>query len=210
MREIKLIKKSTLIFKSKLIKTSLLFSVLVITFLIILSPKKSYSLPFEGNMMNTFPEIITNEKENIIEVYFINDTRENIDSRYDRATIKSDLTYNSTGNVKGWLEPSLEDETKYVLYVGSVGKTYLYTGRSLFYGWKILEKIDFQNIDTSQVTDMVQMFCDCSSLTALDLSNFDTSRVTKMMSMFCDCSSLTVLDVSNFDTSQETTMRYMF
>ena len=66
-----------------------------------------------------------------------------------------------------------------------------------------------ENLDTSQVTNMSEMFESCESLTNLDLSNFDTSRVTDMSSMFF-WTGLTNLDVSNFDTSQVTNMSYMF
>ena len=64
--------------------------------------------------------------------------------------------------------------------------------------------------DTSQVTSMVAMFQNCSSLTTLDLSNFNTSNVTSMVAMFQNCSSLTTLDLSNFNTSNVTSMGDMF
>ena len=66
---------------------------------------------------------------------------------------------------------------------------------------KRIQKIDLENYDTSQVTDMSMMFARCSSLKSLDLSGFDTSRVTDMSSMFYGCSSLNSLDLSGFDTS---------
>ena len=44
---------------------------------------------------------------------------------------------------------------------------------------------------TKGVTDMCNMFYNCSRLTNLDVSNFDTSQVTDMSYMFSDCSSLT-------------------
>ena len=76
---------------------------------------------------------------------------------------------------------------------------------------KMLTSIEgLENLDTSKVTDMSCMFCDCSSLTTLDLSNFDTSEVTNMHSMFCRCSSLTNLDLSNFYTPKLHTMWSMF
>ena len=65
-------------------------------------------------------------------------------------------------------------------------------------------------LDTSQVTDMSNMFYGCSALQTLDVSKFDTSRVTNMGSMFNGCSALQTLDVSSFNTSQVTSMRAMF
>jgi len=73
-----------------------------------------------------------------------------------------------------------------------------------------LESLDLSNFDTSSVIDMVCMFNGCSSLTSLDVSNFNTSNVTDMSGMFLGCSSLTSLDLSNFNTSNATDMRHMF
>ena len=64
--------------------------------------------------------------------------------------------------------------------------------------------------DTQHVTDMSYMFQDCSGLTSLDLTKFDTSKVTDMRDMFNGCSGLTSLDVTNFDTKNVTDMRDMF
>ena len=65
-------------------------------------------------------------------------------------------------------------------------------------------------INTSNMTDMTNMFSDCDKLTELDLSSFDTSNVGSMANMFSACTSLTELDLSNFNTSQATTMNSMF
>ena len=67
-----------------------------------------------------------------------------------------------------------------------------------------------ENLDTSQVTDMSEMFSECYYLTSLDISHFNTSKVTNMFGMFRWCENLTSLDVSNFDTSQVTDMSQMF
>ena len=75
---------------------------------------------------------------------------------------------------------------------------------------RILTTLNFSNFDTSQVTDMSQMFSGCTSLASLDVSHFDTSKVTDMSYMFSGCSGLASLDLSNFDTSQVTNMSNMF
>ena len=79
-----------------------------------------------------------------------------------------------------------------------------------FYECNKLEEIILTNVDTSNVTDMNRMFNFCSGLTSLDVSNFDTSKVTNMGSMFSNCYNLKSLDVSNFDTSKVTNMISMF
>ena len=67
-----------------------------------------------------------------------------------------------------------------------------------------------KGLDTSNVTNMRDIFFDCASLTSLDLSNLDTSKVTDMSQMFTGCESLTSLDLSNLDTSNVTDMYAMF
>ena len=81
----------------------------------------------------------------------------------------------------------------------------------LFWRCENLTEIQgLENLDTSQVTNMSEMFLGCSGLTDLDVSGFDTSQVTDMYDMFSNCSGLTDLDVSGFDTSKVTNMDGMF
>ena len=61
-------------------------------------------------------------------------------------------------------------------------------------------------LNTSDVTDMSDMFFDCSSLTTIPL--LDTSNVTNMSGMFTGCSSLTT--ISLLDTSGVTIINHMF
>ena len=82
--------------------------------------------------------------------------------------------------------------------------------RYMFYGCSSLTTLDVSNFDTSNVVDMDGMFKNCSSLVSLDLSKFNTSKAFSMGSMFSYCSSLTTLDVSSFDTSNVTGMVGMF
>ena len=80
----------------------------------------------------------------------------------------------------------------------------------MFYYCSNLTSLDVSSFDTSNVADMVSLFAGCSSLTSLDLRSFDTSNVTLMGGMFEGCSNLTSLDVSSFDTSNVTNMSCMF
>ena len=115
--------------------------------------------------------------------------------------------------IKLWLDPT--DKTAY--YYTEPGKVYLNKESSRMFHSKsdeqkirnILE-IDLSNFDTSEVTNMGEMFYGMSNLTSLNLSNFDTSQVTNMGLMFYGLSSLTSLDLSNFDTSKVTDMSFMF
>ena len=84
---------------------------------------------------------------------------------------------------------------------------------SWFYYMPNLESITgIQYLNTSEVTDMSNMFSGCSKLSSIDLRHFsfNTSKVTKMQSMFSGCSSLTSLDLGYFNTSKVTNMYAMF
>ncbi len=67
-----------------------------------------------------------------------------------------------------------------------------------------------ENLNTSEVTNMSQMFCNCTSLADIDLSHFDTQKVTNMSNLFMGCSALGSLDLSNFQTVNVTNMSGMF
>ena len=80
----------------------------------------------------------------------------------------------------------------------------------LFYLTNLTEISGIENLDTSNVTDMNNMFYECSSLSSIDLSNFNTSNVTNMSGMFNRCSSLSSIDLSKFDTSNVKDMNAVF
>ena len=61
-------------------------------------------------------------------------------------------------------------------------------------------------LNTSQVTNMSKMFIDCTSL--ISIPTLDTSKVTVMDRMFSDCTSLT--SIPTLDTSKVTVMDRMF
>ena len=98
--------------------------------------------------------------------------------------------------------------TQIVIDPGVVANRYSQGLFSLLYNLKTIKGLE--NLDTSQVANMSEMFAFCEKLTSLDVSHFDTSRVTNMAWMFNWCQSLTNLDVSHFDTSQVTDMTCMF
>ena len=108
--------------------------------------------------------------------------------------------------------------------------------KNMFSGLSELEKIEFDNFDTSEVWNMENMFLGCEKLDNLDLSsfktdnlsdvkgmfrrclnlkninleNFNTSNVRSMISMFHECEKLEKIDLSSFNTSKVTTMFSMF
>ncbi len=81
--------------------------------------------------------------------------------------------------------------------------------RGMLEGFSDAHEIDVTGLDTSGVTDMSYMFCDCSNVTnGIDVSGFDTSNVTDMSYMFSGCG-MFELDLSGFDTSRVTDMNHM-
>ena len=161
--------------------------------------------------MNTISDYpISSNKSNIREIYFEQMEEEEMQTLYDNATLKLDLTYNNEGKVLAWLTPDTIDNTKYILHIASDGKTFLTTGNELFYYFNNVEKIDFGNVDTSRVTIMKGMFKGCQKLDNIDISSFNTSNVTDMQYMFKDCRSLTTINFGNIDTSSVINMSSVF
>ena len=82
---------------------------------------------------------------------------------------------------------------------------------SIFSAFSKLTTIkNLELLDTSDVTNMSDMFSSCRGLTSLDVSIFNTAKVTAMRSMFYGCSGLTSLNLSNFNTAKVTNMDGMF
>ncbi len=122
-----------------------------------------------------------------------------------------DISEAGDGSVMAYVEDDGTGNSTYKLTIG--GKGGIIANESMisyFSYFKYVTSIDLSALDTSEVTNMSEMFEGCSNLTSLDVSNFEISKVTDMSSMFMSCSGLTSLDVSNFDTSNVINMYGMF
>ncbi len=82
--------------------------------------------------------------------------------------------------------------------------------QNMFYYCKDLTSLNVTNFDTENVTNMSGMFWLCNSITNIDLSSFNTENVTDMSNMFCRCVWLNALDVTSFNTGNVTNMSHMF
>ena len=81
----------------------------------------------------------------------------------------------------------------------------------LFSNFRKVTQIEgMENLYTSLVTNMNEMFFYTQNLQDLDLSNFYTSYVTNMERMFGRIEIIQNLDISSFDTSNVTNMKEMF
>ena len=103
----------------------------------------------------------------------------------------------------------------YVNLTSIEGIEYLNTSQvtdmhNMFYNCYHLQTTDFSGFDTRKVTNMSYMFYNCGSLESLDISNFNTSEVTNMRGMFYHCIGLTSLDLSHLNTSKVSIMTEMF
>ena len=81
---------------------------------------------------------------------------------------------------------------------------------NMFHYYSRLESIKFNNIDTSNVTNMSRMFGSLGSVASLDLRSFNTSNVTDMSNMFDRSGTLKSINLTSFDTRNVTKMSYMF
>ncbi|MBQ3619116.1 MAG: BspA family leucine-rich repeat surface protein, partial [Bacteroidales bacterium] len=82
---------------------------------------------------------------------------------------------------------------------------------SWFNGFTKLTSIKgIENLNTSEVTNMKNMFYNCLLLTSIDLSNFNTDNVSNMSYMFANCSAITSLNLITFKTEKVINMSGMF
>lgn len=128
------------------------------------------------------------------------------DEKAPDGVITTDLTAKQDNDVVGWLDGttwkvSTQDDSKKVMFNTD--------SSSMFINHNNITSVRFDNIDTSNVENMKDMFT-CTFVTSLDLSSFDTSKVTTMEEMFSYCNRLTSLNLSSFDTSNVENMRNMF
>ena len=71
---------------------------------------------------------------------------------------------------------------------------------------------EFENLDTSEVTNMSLLFRACSNLKKLpNISKWNTAKVQNMNEMFMKCDQLTSLpDISGWDISSVRSLKFMF
>ena len=98
----------------------------------------------------------------------------------------------------------LYKDDKKLVYAPNINTSNVTNMSNMFYGCTNLQVVPKYN--TSNVTSMNQMFINCTNL--ISVKKFDTSNVTNMSYMFNGCKSLTT--IPSFDTSSVTYMNNMF
>ena len=117
-----------------------------------------------------------------------------------------DLGY---GNYPNWDTHAAEIK-KVVFKAGFRDETHT-TCSKWFSGCTNLTSIEgIENLNTSNVKYMNEMFGQCSNLETLDLSHFNTEKVGNMSNMFNGCTKLHDLNISSFNTENVTNMYGMF
>ncbi len=81
---------------------------------------------------------------------------------------------------------------------------------NMFISLKKVKSLDLSSFDTSNVKSMSGMFSNCISLEEVNLKSFNTLKVKNMDSMFSNCESLKKLDLSSFKTDSLMYMNEMF
>jgi len=64
-------------------------------------------------------------------------------------------------------------------------------------GYKSLKELNLTNFITNNITNMCDLFCECSSLKDLNLTNFNTNNVIDMRYMFDECLDELKLKIKN-------------
>ena len=128
---------------------------------------------------------------------------------YDRwFRIGTTYSLNEDNSLPDWSSDAASIST--VIFDPSFAAAKPTTTHSWFSGMPGLSLItDIQYLNTSEVTDMGDMFDGCYSLPEVDLSHFNTKKVTDMTAMFA-YSSISELDLSSFDTHNVINMNQMF
>ena len=146
------------------------------------------------------------------DIYMLADCLKN----QDDVTLTFYYDFNKSKREGKVFEIGNNDWSPYVVYTAKVDQSMAdYHGLTSMQGmfsslYDVTEIEGIEYLNTENVTDMSNMFCDCNSLTSVNLSHFNTSKVTTMAYMFDSCESLTTLNVSGFDMSNVMDVEAMF
>lgn len=124
-------------------------------------------------------------------------------------TKASPVTF-AAGNSLSFNQDSTFANIKTIKYE-SVDTSKVTSANAAFRGMAALSSITgLDNWDTSSITDIRNIFRDCSALTRLDLSKWDTSNITDIGCAFYGCTSLNSLNVDSWVTDKVTTIDCIF
>jgi len=176
----------------------------------------------EKDVLRNFSMIEDVDKEKVVSIKFIagKEIPKNVDKSWNMSEneeikgwlIDNELTIAQDQGVKIAPEGIEFGEFKNVEKIEflEVDTSEVVTMTGMFHGCKKIKELDLSKFNTIKVQNMDYMFSGCSELKKLDLSNLNTNKVTNMKGMFVNCSGLEELDVSNFNMSNVVNMDDMF
>ena len=138
------------------------------------------------------------------------------DTERDSRSEKTFLLRHAYGGIHTpWVGPFFTgtepDQVTMVVFDSSMADARPSSTQRWFYFMENLTKIDgIKHLNTSETTDMTEMFSCCRVITDIDLSFLNTSNVTIMDGLFSQCNALQRIRLDNFDTHQVTSMSGMF
>ena len=122
-----------------------------------------------------------------------------------------DVSFMKNNSVIAYIENDSENVGKYILYITGEDGVYSPPNSSfLFSDFTSLKNVDFNNLDTSNVNNMGNMFSGNIELESINLDNFNTNMVRRMNGMFYNCSKLKELDLSKLNMSDMYQVNDMF
>ena len=143
-----------------------------------------------------------NESNKTLTFYYDNRRSSHLATTYD---------LNTGSNLPGWYNDGTYANVTWVVFDYSFTDARPTSTYFWFYSMENLESIRYlPYLNTSEVTNMAEMFAFCSNLTSLELNSFNTSKVTNMEGIFNGCVNLKSINVSNWNTSNVATMENMF
>ncbi len=126
---------------------------------------------------------------------------------YKRVDIGAENSNNDSGfYIYAWREGSI------VKWWTDADKAYMPGDCSSFFkGNTKLLKFDFSGFDVSRITNMQEMFSECTGITDIVFGDyFDEAKVTNLKSTFNKCSSMKKYDLSNWNMRSITNMESSF
>ena len=127
----------------------------------------------------------------------------------DSRSTKNEVSFRCTYEIKDiYLKTKIINEIKTKIKILNNNKKEKIISKKKF------DKIGIYIIDfiiEEKLTDMSYMFCDCRSLKKIEFINIDTSNVENMGCMFSRCNKLKeIKGIIDFNTSKVKNMKYMF
>jgi len=82
--------------------------------------------------------------------------------------------------------------------------------KNMFSGLKNITSLDLSNMDVSNVLNMSNVFNGCENLNKIDISTWNTNKCKNFSGMFSNCKTIKSLDIKNLDTANNEDFSYMF